>query len=316
MDINYVRKTSLKVKILFVCSGNSGGAGVIVSRQADSLLKNGHEVSFFLIKGKGFRGYLKNIKPLKNHLKTNNYDVIHAHYSLSAFAASIAGAKKMVVSLMGSDVKSNYFFLILIKLFFNYFSWKKIIVKSEDMHKTLNIKRAVIIPNGVDTSMFYEMDRLTCRAQLGWDSKKKHLLFGANPTRPEKNFTLLNNILNKLDSNTELHVLNHVPHKEIPLWLNASDIVILTSLWEGSPNIIKEAMACNVKIISTRVGDVEKIMGKTEGCELIDFSEDDLFKSVLKLMHSEQRTKGREVIIRLGYDSEFIKEKLITCYKD
>ena len=99
------------MKILFVSSGNSqNGISPIIKNQGESIVKAGIELEYFLIKGKGIKGYFKSIFTLRKHLKNNTYDIVHVHYSLSAIVASLAGAKPLIVSLMGSDVKSNSWF--------------------------------------------------------------------------------------------------------------------------------------------------------------------------------------------------------------
>ena len=96
------------MKLLFVSSGNSkNGISTIIKNQGVSLKNQDIELDFFTIEGKGIKGYLKSIPYLKKQLKENKYDIVHAHYSLSAFTASLAGAKPLIVSLMGSDVKSK-----------------------------------------------------------------------------------------------------------------------------------------------------------------------------------------------------------------
>ena len=104
------------MKVLFVSSGNSGKIDPIASSQTQMLVSAGIHVDNFLIVGKGFKGYLRNIPKLKSHIKNNNYDVVHAHYSLTAFVAALAGAKPLVVSLMGSDVHTNKLNNLIIKL--------------------------------------------------------------------------------------------------------------------------------------------------------------------------------------------------------
>ena len=106
------------MKILFVSSGNSeNGVSPIVKAQAESLIKQGIEINFFTIKGRGVKGYLSNIKPLGRFIKQIQPDLIHAHYSLTAFTVSLVKRKPLVVSLMGSDVKSSNKYKFLIKLF-------------------------------------------------------------------------------------------------------------------------------------------------------------------------------------------------------
>lgn len=140
--------------VLFVSSGNTkNGISPIVFNQGNSLIKLGHDVSFFTIKGKGFSGYLKHIFILRKFLKHHSYDIIHAHYSLSAIVAALAGGKPLIVSLMGSDVKTSFLLKYMIRIF-NFFFWNKIIVKSLDMKTSSGIKTVNVLPNGVDFKKF------------------------------------------------------------------------------------------------------------------------------------------------------------------
>ena len=307
------------MKVLFVSSGNSiNGISPIIKNQGESLIRQGVDLTYFIIKGKGIKGYLKNIKPLRELNKGNNFDLIHAHYSMSAFVASLAGAKPLVVSLMGSDVKSERYFKSIIKMF-NKLFWSKIIVKSEDMKQSLGINSVEIIPNGVDFDKFKLKNQQECKNQLGWDLSKKQILFVANPSRYEKNFNLANAAFDILsDTNIELKVLKDVPNELMPVYHNAADIVLLTSLWEGSPNVIKEAMACNVPIVSTDVGDVKAVIGNTEGCYITSFDPKDVAKKIkmaLEFAKIKGRTKGRERLNELGLDSESVAKRIIGVYE-
>lgn len=131
------------MKVLFVSSGNSEfGISPIIKNQGESLKQNGIDLYYFTIKGKGIKGYLKNIPILKKYLKNHNYDIIHAHYSLSAIVATLSGAKPLVVSLMGSDIYGNvnidgkrkfysYINILSAKLLHPFVN--KIIVKSKNL---------------------------------------------------------------------------------------------------------------------------------------------------------------------------------------
>jgi len=306
------------MKVLFVSSGNSvKGISPIVSRQGESLKNRSVEIHFFTIIGKGFKGYLANLKKLKAIIKEFNPDIIHAHYSMSAYLATLAYAKPLVVSLMGSDVKSSVFSKFLIKLF-NRLFWAHLIVKSEDMRQHLDISGVSVIPNGVDTNVFYSMDKASCQEQLKWDLGAIHILFAAKPTRPVKNVALAQQAYKLLNNkNATLHVLNDVSPELIPIWMNAADIVMLTSLWEGSPNVIKEAMACNRPIVATNVGDIKWLFGNEPGHFLADFESKDVaekLKLAIEYRENNGATKGRERIIELGLDSETIAQKIIEVY--
>lgn len=303
------------MRILFVSSGNKG-ISPIVQNQGDSLVHQDNTVKYFPIKGKGALGYLSNVRRLKEYLKNNKFDVVHAHYSLTAFVVSMANASPLVVSLMGSDVKKGWIYRLIIRIFAFVFSWKTIIVKSDDMKKSLKIGIAMVIPNGVDMQRFKELDKTECQKKLGWDKNKHHILFPANIVRPEKNYKLLEDAFAELkDENIGVHWFNKVPNEETPYWYNAADVVVMTSLWEGSPNAIKEAMACNCPIVSTDVGNVKWLFGDTRGCFFTEYSPSDCADKIRMALAFKRKTQGRQRIIDLGLSNDLVAERLIEIYQ-
>ncbi len=302
------------MKILFVASGNQGAPSPVVQNQGDALVSEGVTVDYFLIKGKGIKGYLKNVKSLRKYLKEHKYDAIHAHYSLSAFVASLAGAKPLVVSLMGSDVKAAGWYKFIIRLFAVFGGWKSIIVKSNDMYRDLGIKDAIIIPNGVNMERFQLIDKAECRKRLGWDIEKKHVLFPANASRPEKDYALAQAACALLE-NVELHAFENTPNEEAPYWYNAADVVLMTSKWEGSPNAIKEALACSRPIAATNVGDIAERTSRVDGCFVAQSREPQELASLLQKALAFTETKGREKLFADGLDRHDINQKLIDIYR-
>jgi len=306
------------IKVLFVSSGNSlNGLSPIVKNQGESIKLKDVDINYFPIKGKGKIGYLKVILPLRKHLKNNKYDIVHAHYSLSAFVASLAGAKPLVVSLMGSDVKSKSYYRFIIK-FFNWFFWSVTIVKSEDMKRSLGIDQSFVVPNGVNFEKFYPMGKQEALGVTKWDKNKRHVLFAADPKRQEKNFILAKEAYESLGiPDADIHVLENIPNELMAFYYNAADVVILTSLWEGSPNVIKEAMACNKPIVSTDVGDVSWLFGDSEGHFLTSYEAKNVAKSIenaLEYATAKKTTQGRQRIIDLELDAESIAKRLIGIY--
>ena len=303
----------MKLKILFVSSGNSkDGISPIVKNQGESIKKQDIDLEYYTIKGKGVKGYVKAIFKLRKHLKNNSYDIVHAHYSLSAFVASLAGATPLIVSLMGSDVKANYWIKFIIYIF-DFLSWSSIIVKSEDMKLSLGIKKSKVIPNGINMDRFIPMNQTLAQKKLNWDNSKKHILFAGNSSRKVKNFQLAKKSFDLLNNkNMELHTLTDIPNEDMPYYYNATDVVILTSLWEGSPNVIKEAMACNRPIVSVNVGDVEKILNNIEGCYITKHDSQEISQKIKKSL-TYNSTKSRNKISYLN--EEIIAKKLIKIYK-
>lgn len=307
------------MKVLFVASGNKKGLpSPIVAAQIESLRSLKIQTDVFLITKKGFRGYLGTVFPLMKHLKKNSYDLTHAHYSLSGFVASLAGCRPLVVSLMGSDVKSRAWHHRFINIF-NKLCWNQVIVKSDDMKKNLALSDAEVVPNGVNMSIFNPIGQKEAQYELEWEITKKHILFPSDPERLEKNHSLLLEAVNELSfKNIEIHTMVNIPHNKVFFYLNAADVVVLPSLWEGSPNAIKEAMACNCPVVATNVGDVAWLFGDEPGHFLCGFEPEDLAEKIQAAVFFSEtvgRTKGRDRIKSLGLDSSQVAEKIITIYE-
>jgi len=301
-------------KVLFVCSGNKG-ISPIVKAQADSLTNNGITIDFYLIKGNGILGYWRNIYILKQYLKENRFDIIHAHYSLSAIVATFAREKPLITSLMGSDVIKGTFKLWLIRLLVKK-RWKATIVKTNEMAEKLGIKNIMVIPNGVDMDMFIPLNMKVAKHALNLNNQLNYILFLGDQDRYEKNFNLTKKALRFLNmNNLELIYLQNIPHERIPYYINSAQVGVLSSLWEGSPNIIKEAMACNCPIVTTDVGDVKWIIGDTEGCYISSFDPEDMAEKIRLALEFGKRTNGRQRLLKLGLDSETIAKRLIELYK-
>ena len=307
------------MRVLFVSSGNAkGGISSLVKNQAISLNNLGIEIEFFTIKGRGLQSYFRHIFILRKYYKKNNFDLVHSHYSYSSFVAALAGIRPLIVSLMGSDVMANGKFKSAIK-WFNRLFWSATIVKSGEMKISSGVTNAIIIPNGVDIEIFKPILKSEAIKALNWDPNKRHILFAANPGRYEKNFKLAQVALKyQSENDLELHVLDKVPPFQVPLLMNASEIVILTSLWEGSPNVIKEAMACNCPIVSTDVGDVREIIENIDGCYISNFDATELSEKIrlaLEFARFYKKNNGRNRIIELGLDSKSIAKRIFDVYQ-
>jgi len=230
--------------------------------------------------------------------------------------AYLASSRPVVVSLMGSDVLQSRFNRYVIRIFVRFF-WNKTIVKSANMNLSLGIDQLVILPNGVNLELFKPMDKTDCRTFLQWSNDKKHILFvsATRLDRYEKNLQLATESVKTTGlEDIELHVVSGIKQSEMPMYLNASDLLLLTSRWEGSPNIVKEAMACNCPVVATDVGDVRWLLEDVKNCEIIASEPYDAAEKIKKVLYTEGYSDGRDKILKLGIDSISIARRLVEIY--
>jgi glycosyltransferase involved in cell wall biosynthesis len=283
-------------------------------------------MDYFAIKGKGPKGYFTNISRLKKHVKSTNPDLIHTHYSLSGWVSVLARTgKPMVLSLMGSDTygdvvgqgKTTAASPIKkwqAKLIQNFYP--AIIVKSENLKRSVwKEKACYVIPNGVNYHKFKPLDKAKCRKELDLPLDEKLILFMGDTGNVRKNYALLEKAYPLLKTkNTRVVTPYPVQHDQVPLYFNACDVLAFPSFEEGSPNIIKEALACNTSIVATASGDIlERVQG-LERVSISDFDEQE-YAEKLDLMLSTQISEDTREIIRPQIDEDLIAGQIIDIYK-
>lgn len=320
------------MKILFVSSGNSDFFKIspFIKAQGESLREKGIELAYFSIMGKGARNYYRNIRPLREHLRENSYDLIHAHYSLCGWVAILASGKiPVVLSLMGDDAQGTFNgnnsidvksrFLILLTLMIQPFV-RAVISKSKNLEKVVYRKKeSYLIPNGVMLSQF-KIFKGGCREELGLEKEKKYVLFLGDPSDPNKNFALAGAAVQLL-KRPDVALINvyKTSHDKVVKYLNSVDAFVLCSFGEGSPNVVKEAMSCNCPMVTTDVGDAAWIVGETQGCYVASFDPRDFAEklaSAIDYSETKGRTPGRARIIELGLDAESIAERIKEVYQN
>lgn len=305
-------------------------SGTFVEQQVKSLRQLGFEVEvMFVDRTQEGMGAYRDLGR-KVHVRSGDFhaDAVHIMYG-GIMADEVTRAvtdRPTVVSFCGSDLLGERLSGYMRKLISQYGVFAShraarrasgIIVKSKQLQELLpndvDRSKVKIIPNGIDFERFRPLARNICCQQLGWDIGSFHILFPANSGDPVKRPALARastDIVNRQGIRTELHPLQKVPHHEVPIWLNASDAVLLTSLHEGSPNVIKEALACNVPIVSVNVGDVSERIEGVAGCYLALPDPDDLAAKLHLVYTGPRRIAGREKIEDLALQrvAERLKE--------
>jgi teichuronic acid biosynthesis glycosyltransferase TuaC len=310
------------MKVLFICSGNSAnGISMVVKNQGISLEKAGIEVHYYTINGKGLKGYLSNVYLLRKNLAKQQYDLCHAHYSLSGFITAIAmlGAgvnprKKLIVSLMGSDLFESCLLRFSAR-FFHRHLWARTIVKSKCMKDILESRSAIVLANGVDLERFFPSDRDEAKKRIGFDDQVRMIVFIGDIERPEKNYELAAEAVRLLGTQcVDLITLSNKNCEIVPYYLNAADLLLSTSLWEGSANVLKEALACNIPVVVTNVGDADEIIEGVGGCFLASFDPVDIAEKINSALNYGRATRGRDKLIEMGLDSVTVARRIKELY--
>ena len=300
--------------------------GSFVKTQVDSLIRKGVKIEVLNIKGdKSKLNYLFAMYKIFWLCYRQQYDIVHAHVGWSGLAARIQFRLPLIVSFCGDDIyghadkKGN---IIPTSLFWVWCHKKLslcvngVIVKTRAMKELIPNKNAVVIPNGVNLREFKPMDRAYCRSQLGLSYKKIYALFPYDPCRRRKNYGEVKKavkMLNKRnDFSVEVLIVHDVPNEQMPLYLNAADVLILASFWEGSPNAVKEALACNLRIVATDVGDVAEMISGLPGCAICESGADNIADKLYYVLTGPENTKGRHSISHLEIDK--IADRVIEQY--
>jgi len=304
------------LRVLFICRQKTKtNVSPFVKAQADALEKEGIKVDFFLIKNNGVFGYLKSIRELIHCTENIEYDVYHAHYSFSGYVASLAKKKPLVVSLLGTDVIKSSLSRSILKIVSSICDWSGIIVKSDQMKNLLKIKKIQVVPNGVSFDTFHPINQKKARSILNWNLEEKIILFNGHKSNPIKNYALAEKAINLCKKNIKIVEMKNLDQEKLNLYYNACDVFLSTSLWEGSPNTIKEAMACNTNIISTNVGDVNYLFGKEKYNRICTFDPLEISTTITNaLMVKKENNKGRERLIHLSLQGTDVAQKLIKLY--
>jgi glycosyltransferase involved in cell wall biosynthesis len=176
-----------------------------------------------------------------------------------------------------------------------------IIVKSKNLLDALpryvNRSKVRIIPNGVNVERFKPMEQRKARKILGWPQESAVVLFVTVRGHPRKRLPLAEEAVSRIgpcERRVDFRVMQGVPHEDVPLWFNAADVLILTSVHEGSVNVVKEAMACNLPIVSVDVGDVRERLNGVHLCAVVEDEPDALGRALREVLRHTDRSDGRD----------------------
>lgn len=312
--------------------------GIFVAEQVASLRRRGLDVDVLFVNGKegGRQAYLRGFGRVRGAVARGAYDLVHAHYVFSGIMAFGQGQLPfgrrplpIVLTQHGIETQRGWTAPLC--------RWTsrrvdRTIATSDRVQAALGLPGVNVLPCGVDTELFRPAPAADARAALGLPQDKKLVLF-AGMRRPEKRLDLIEAAVARVQAASapdlmvgaegsrassgaaaELVVAHNEPHDRMPLYMNACDVLILASDGEGSPMVIKEAMACGLPIVSVDVGDIAKVIGGTAGCYVVERDVPALADGLLSALGFGRRTEGRAAIMHLSLDA--IAARLEEIYRD
>ncbi len=328
------------MKILIVSRYKSAFAEHLVpfvTEQGESLRQLGHVVEYFAVKG----NYLLAVRELKQKIRAFQPDIIHAHYGLSAITAELQALVPVVTTFHNGETLNKG-----VNLLTSLFSLlaKHVVYVAQHIYDLVYFKHTKysIIPCGVNMEDCLVMDQKEAREQLGFENGVKYILFGGGFDNLRKNYALLREAVEHIEQQTWMPVeggercgnivcleMKGLSRAECVLRMNACNLFALPSHSEGSPQALKEAMACNCPIIATDMADVKHLLGDLSGHYLLrnprptherwdadERSLDEMVELLKQALAFSGRTNGRERIIALGLSNEQVAKRLESIYEN
>ena len=298
--------------------------GIFIKEQVCSLdeVAIDTEVLFINAQGNGKLAYFTAISKIRK--KAKDFDIIHCHHSYSSLVTlSLARVKKPVVTsflnVLGGEGHLGIIEKLINKTIVS--SSSAIIVKNDSDIGLKLPNKGYYIPNGVNMSFFEPMTKASAFEKLAL-KPGKYVLFvsGGNKYRDQKRYDIFSEVINILNEHykadvQELCLIN--THRElVPYYFNASVLHLLTSDFEGSPNSVKEALACNVPVVSTDVGNVKNMIEDIDGCYLSPSNDPKVLAELtMKVLQNESEFTGRQALYNKKLDTSSVALKIKEVYK-
>lgn len=304
------------MKFLIVCSHRyyapyTDFVAPFIYEQMQGLKQLGCDFRICFVKGGGLKSYLQAWRRMMRDIVEYQPDIIHAHYGLCCMIANLQRKVPVVSTFHGSDInnpKIRWISKIAIRQ-----SQINIFVSEKLRSIAGNPQRSIVIPCGVDVKEFYPMDKELCRTKLGMDLQKIYILFSKEFADRVKNYPLAKAAVEGLNCEAELLEFYGYSREQVPLLYNAVDCALMTSFTEGSPQFVKEAVACGCPVVSTDVGDAAEVINKVENSFVSTYEVEDV---ITKLQQAMQIGHLSKTTLDEKYIDKNVVKSLLKMYTD
>lgn len=297
---------------LVVARCKNGRYAPFITEQVKAIEKQGVECRFFGVDGKGIVGYLRQIPKLRKTIREYHPDVIHAHYGLCGLLANYQRRIPVVTTYHGSDINDPRVLRLSKRCIrrsrFNIF------VSQKNVDIARPRRDYDLIPCGISLDDYPIIDKADARRQMGLSPKGKYVLFAGAFDNPVKNAPLAKAAMT-LVPEAKLLELKGFSRALVAVLMQAVDAFLMTSFTEGSPQVIKEALACGCPIVSVDVGDVRERIEGIDGCFISGREPEALACSIKNALAYGCRTSGRVVIEENGLSNDVVAARIISIYE-
>lgn len=314
------------MKILIVASDKGGHFAPFIEEQIAALQEIGVRVVRYAVTGKGILGYLRELPALKQMIYTEQPDVVHAHFGLCGLLANLQRRVPVVTTYHGSDInvpKILRFSKLAMRLSaWNIFVSQRNVAIAKPKNKYTMLPCGVNIPKPWCEMQNQMFEQLTLNQWVHGMLKRdvKHVLFAGAFDNAVKDSALAQVTINQLRSEgiqVELIELKGYNRDQVTALMYNCPALLMTSKTEGSPQVVKEAMACGCPIVSVDVGDVAERTEGVEGCYVVPTrNPKDIANALSKAIEFDGRTNGRERIIEMELTNKQVAERLMAIYRD
>lgn len=288
--------------------------GVFVKEQIESIRSAGVDVEVFSFDGRSdWRAYPRAAGLVRALTSSKSFTLLHAHYGLTGAVGLAQRSIPVVTTFHGSETGGLRW-----QAFVSKFVAKAStpIFVSKRNAEALGFPAAAVIPCGVDLSFFTPKEPAEARRSLNWDQNRKYVLFPGsrrNSTKSPEVFDAALTEARRRGLRLEGVSLEGYSRHQVVDVMNAVDVMLMTSQWEGSPMTVKEALACSTPVVSVRVGDVEEILPGLPGCFIAERDPRALAEALLLSIEAGKSPKLRLSLARLSQDE--IARRVIDIYE-